>query len=84
MTACYIDKSVYPVWLAEHQAHYLKHATSLARHLAEDEIAEVRKVFQIEADTQSCEPPSRDFARALAANTKVPTSPESVSTCVTA
>lgn len=69
MTACYLDKSVCPVWLAEHRAHYFKHSGALRRYLTTDEIAEIRKTVQITANMQANDPPSRELASALAART---------------
>lgn len=86
MTACYLDRSVCPVWLAEHRAHYWKHAQALTRHLSECELSDVMRVLQIEPDTPISGPPSRETATALAATMKLsearfrPSSTKSAST----
>jgi hypothetical protein len=67
MTACYVDRSVCPVWLAEHRAHYFKYLKILPRHLMPDVIDEIKNVLRITADTPLSSPPSREFAMTLTA-----------------
>lgn len=73
LTAVYVDRTICPIWLEEHRAHYFKHQGVLRGYLTSHEIAEIRRRLRISAHTLEVSHPSRSDAELLFSKSKTRT-----------